>query len=77
MGDHAAETSSIEMHRETVNAEHRGEVASLSGLAAAVDEYEDAPHGEVTLRGPSPPRYRIPQTVRDVRQPSRSERLGA
>ena len=28
-GDRAAGASSIEMHRETVNAEHRGEVASL------------------------------------------------
>jgi hypothetical protein len=36
--------------RETVNAEHRGEVASLSGPAAAVDEYEDAPHGVITVR---------------------------
>jgi len=34
------------MYREAVNAEHRDEVASLSGLAAAVDKYEDAPHGD-------------------------------
>src|SRR3954449_3746615 len=46
----AAETSSIQMCRETVHAEHRDEVASLSGLAAAVDEYEDAPHGPITVR---------------------------
>src|SRR6476659_7015525 len=32
------------------NADHRGEVALLSGLAAAVDEYEHAPHGDVTVR---------------------------
>jgi len=33
-----------------VHADHRGEVASLLGLAAALDEYEHTPHGVATVR---------------------------
>jgi len=40
------------MCRETVNADHRGEVASLRSLAAALDEYEHAPHDGETVRRP-------------------------
>jgi hypothetical protein len=35
-----------------VNAEHRDEVALLSGPAAANDKYVDAPHGDQTVRRP-------------------------
>jgi hypothetical protein len=36
------------------NAELRGEVALPRGLAAAVDEYEERPHGAPTVTGAAP-----------------------
>jgi hypothetical protein len=59
------------------NAELRDEVARLSGLAAAIDEYEHAPHGGFTVRRVLSGRDRIPPAVRNARQPYRNERLAA
>jgi hypothetical protein len=69
------------MCRETVNAEHRGEVASqtvclLLGLAAAADKYEDAPHDVRTVRREQGARIRIPGNVHIPRRAERNERLG-
>src|SRR4051794_1626072 len=75
LGGPAAETSSIQMCREAVNAEHRDEVASLSGPAAAVDEYEDAPHGGTTVREPDARGRDVPSSVRHARRLVRDERL--
>ena len=77
MGDHIAKTSSIEMYREAVNAEHHGEVAPLESLAVAINKYEDVPHGDDTVREGRPRGDDIPRSVRHARQPSRNERLGA
>jgi hypothetical protein len=46
----AAEAFVVQLDQGARNAELRGEVARLSGLAAALDEYEHAPHGENTVR---------------------------
>ena len=60
------------------NADHRGEVASLQsdllGPAAALENYEDAPHGETrvgTSPGPDHPFHHI---VRHVGRASRGGR---
>jgi hypothetical protein len=49
---------------EAVNADHRGEVASLRSLAAALDEYEHAPHDGVTVRRRRGPREAFQETPR-------------
>jgi hypothetical protein len=59
------------------DAELRGEVARSSGLAAALDEYEHAPHDVPTVRRRRGRRDRIAHTVRDARRGDRDERLAA
>jgi hypothetical protein len=62
---------SVELLQGPRNAEHRDEVALLSGLAAAVDEYEHAPHDVTTVRRRAASRLRFPHLDRMVRRSSR------
>src|SRR5690349_17944243 len=69
--------------RNLVNAEHRDEVASLSGLAAAVDKYEYAPHDGATVRLPDRASHAVSRNVSDREMSARplgscarSDRLG-
>ncbi len=69
--------------RNLVNAEHRDEVALLSGPAAAIDKYEDAPHGESTVRPPTGRAHPLSANVSDremsdrpLGSAPRSDRLG-
>ncbi|CUR56011.1 hypothetical protein NOCA110078 [metagenome] len=50
-----------------VNAEHRDEVAFLSGPAAAIDKYEDAPHGATTVRPAAGRPHLVCETCQIVR----------
>ena len=51
-----------------VNDSHRDEVALLSGLAAAVDKYEDAPHDGTTLGRPAAARHGIHRSGQMMRR---------
>jgi hypothetical protein len=59
------------------DAELRGEVARSSGLAAALDKYEHAPHDGATIRNARRGCDPFPHTVRDARRSDRDERLAA
>jgi hypothetical protein len=62
--------------RKAGNAELRDEVALLSGLAAAIDEYEHAPHDGATVRRLRGSRTSIAQVAHHARRLSRDGRLG-
>ncbi len=47
----------------------------MSGLAAAIDEYEHAPHDVTTVRRRAGPRIPIERVVHDARRLSRDDRL--
>lgn len=64
--------------RMRTNADHRGEVASLQsdllGPAAALENYEDAPHGPSRVGTHLRPGHPFPHIVRHVGRTSRGGR---